>query len=188
MRTPPGSALSHQSVEDDQQLPHTRNQRHHLLGLSGLNESLVEFLDGGLAARSDQGSHVERASLRLALPPHTVRRPLKVRESSLRGATPTRAESSLGEREPSSGSSARSVLQSTRPTPGTLLKRASFSLRVGLFSMVSSRSRSVRESSFSSHLMWASMRPQTALEVLAPRRFFSAVIIWMICLLLARIS
>src|SRR5215218_11184680 len=115
MRTPPGSALSHQSVEDDQQLPHTRN-RHHLLGLSGLNESLVEFLDGGIEARSDQGSHVESASLTLALPPHTVRRPLKVRESPLRGATPTRAESSLGEREPSSGSSARSVLQSTRPT------------------------------------------------------------------------
>src|SRR5215207_5746802 len=61
MRTPPGSALSHQSVEDDQQLPHTRNQRH-LLGLSGLNESLVEFLDGGIEARSDQGSHVERFS------------------------------------------------------------------------------------------------------------------------------
>src|SRR5215216_4722972 len=82
MRTPPGSALSHQSVEDDQQLPHTRNQRH-LLGLSGLNESLVEFLDGGIEARSDQGSHVERFSNPR---PHTVRRPLKVPESRLRGA------------------------------------------------------------------------------------------------------
>src|SRR5215207_5355784 len=69
MRTPPGSALSHQSVEDDQQLPHTRNQRH-LLGLSGLNESLVEFLDGGIEARSDQGSHVERFSNPRPAAPH----------------------------------------------------------------------------------------------------------------------
>src|SRR5215210_5886953 len=61
MRTPPGSALSHQSVEDREQLPHARNQRH-LLGLAGLNESLVELLDGGIEARSDQGSHVERFS------------------------------------------------------------------------------------------------------------------------------
>src|SRR5215216_1471403 len=180
MRTPPGSALSHQSVEDDQQLPHTRNQRH-LLGLSGLNESLVEFLDGGVEARSDQGSHVERFSNPRPAAPHRA-----TASQSARVAIERSEE--RRQREPSSGSSARSVLQSTGPTPGTLLKRASFSLRVGLFSMVSSRSRSVRESSFSSHLMWASMRPQTALEVLAPRRFFSAVIIWMICLLLARIS
>jgi hypothetical protein len=73
------------------------------------------------------------ASLTLALPPQTVRLPLKVPESLFAGATSTRAESSIGERQPSLRSSPRRILQSTRPTPGTLLRRASFSLRAGLF-------------------------------------------------------
>ena len=51
---------------------------------------------------------------------------------------------------------------STIPTPGTLLSRSSFSLKVGLHSMVSSRSWSVRASSFSSHRMCARMRLPTA--------------------------
>jgi hypothetical protein len=127
MRTPPGSALSHHRIEDHQQLPHAPNQRN-LLGLAGLNESLVELLDGGIEARSDQGSHLEHFSNPGPVPPQTLRRPLKVPESRLRGATPTRAESSLGEREPSSGNSARRVLQSTGPTPGTLFKEEPRSL------------------------------------------------------------
>jgi hypothetical protein len=59
MRTPPGSTVSHHGVEDHQQLPHARHQRHLLLGLAGLNESFVELLDGGIEAGGDQGSHVE---------------------------------------------------------------------------------------------------------------------------------
>src|SRR5829696_116350 len=58
MRTPPGSALSHHRVEDHQELPHTRNQSH-LLGLAGRHQPFVELPDGGIEARSDQGSHVE---------------------------------------------------------------------------------------------------------------------------------
>src|SRR3954453_3228014 len=59
MRTPPGSTVSHHGVEDHQQLPHARHQRHLLLGLACLNESFVELLDGGIEVRGDQGSHVE---------------------------------------------------------------------------------------------------------------------------------
>lgn len=59
MRTPPGSTLSHHRIEDHQQLSHAGHQSH-LLGLAGRHESLVELLDGGVEARSDQGSHVER--------------------------------------------------------------------------------------------------------------------------------
>src|SRR5215210_7605938 len=59
MRTPPGSTVSHHGVEDDQQLPHARHQRHRLLGLAAGHESTVKLLDGGIEARSDQGSHVE---------------------------------------------------------------------------------------------------------------------------------
>src|SRR5829696_784177 len=61
MRRPPGSTISHHRVEDDQQLPHARYQSH-LLGLAGGQKALVELPYGGIEARSDQGSHVERLS------------------------------------------------------------------------------------------------------------------------------
>src|SRR5215210_2718346 len=148
MRTPPGSTVSHHGVEDHQELPHARYQSHRLLGLAGLNESTVELLDGGIEARSDQGSHVECFSNSCPTAPYGASASQSARVAVERSDPYESRESSLGEREPSSGSSARSVLQSTGPTPGTLLRRASFALpEGGLFSMVSSRSRSVRASS-----------------------------------------
>src|ERR687890_2143776 len=114
------------------------------------------------------------AALAVALPPHTARFPRKAPESLLSGATPTKAASCLGGRLPSSGSSAKSVLATTGPTPGTPRKSSSFLRQVGLSLIASSRSRSVRESSFSNHLTCASMRRRTVLVVAAPRRLFSA--------------
>lgn len=74
------------------------------------------------------------------------------------------------------------VLAKTGPTPGTLLKKsASFSPKAGLLSIAASRSRSVLESSFWSHLMWSLMRLATGLGA-EDRRLFSAAIIPSSCL------
>jgi hypothetical protein len=81
MRAPPGSTVSEYGVEDHEQLPHARHQSH-LLGLADLNESFVELLHGGVESRGDQGSHAEYLPKTFALPPHTVRLPLKVPEES----------------------------------------------------------------------------------------------------------
>src|SRR5215203_6910802 len=75
------------------------------------------------------------AALTVALPPHTARLPRKTPESLLSGATPTKAASCLGGRLPSSGSSAKSVLATTGPTPGTPRKSSSFSRQVGLLAI-----------------------------------------------------
>lgn len=76
------------------------------------------------------------AALTVALPPHTARLPRKAPESLLSGATPTKAASCLGGRLPSSGSSAKSVLATTDPTPGTPRKSSSFSRQqVGLLAI-----------------------------------------------------
>jgi hypothetical protein len=58
MRTPPDSTISHQSVEDREQLPHARNQRH-LLGLPGGEEAFIELPNERVVSGSDQGAHVE---------------------------------------------------------------------------------------------------------------------------------
>lgn len=75
-----------------------------------------------------------------ALPPQTARLPLKAPESRFRGATPTRAASRLRESVPNSGSSAKSVLERTGPTPGTLLNSASFSRKAALSLIAPSKS------------------------------------------------
>src|SRR5215203_1091022 len=116
MRTPPGGTITHHSVEDGEQLPHARHQSH-LLRLASGQEALVERSDDGVAATGDQRSHLERFSDPLSTAPYAPRA-LMMPESQLRGATPTKAESSMGVREPSSGSSARSVRHSTGSTPG----------------------------------------------------------------------
>jgi hypothetical protein len=58
MRAPPISTIPHQGVEDRKQLPHARHQRN-LLRLTRAQESLVELLDGGVVAGSDQSAHVQ---------------------------------------------------------------------------------------------------------------------------------
>jgi hypothetical protein len=57
MRTPPGSTLPHQGVEDHQELPHARHKSH-LLGLAGAQMTCLERPDGAIVAASDQGCHV----------------------------------------------------------------------------------------------------------------------------------
>jgi hypothetical protein len=71
MRTPPNGAITHQSVEDREQLPHARHQGH-LLGLAGGHEPLVEPLDGGVVARGDQSTHVKGGSDRGSAAPHLL--------------------------------------------------------------------------------------------------------------------
>src|SRR5215211_7808554 len=96
-----------------------------------------------------------RVALTGALPPHTSRLPLIFPESRLKGATPTKDERRLWVMVPSSGSSAKSVLASTGPTPGTLLSSCSLRRQTSLCWTASWSSRSVRSSSFSSQRMWA---------------------------------
>src|SRR5215213_5308243 len=150
VRRPPGSTVFEDGVEDREQLAHAGHQCH-LLRFAGCQKTLVEFLHYRVAAGATR-SPMYSAARTSALPPHTLRRPRRVPESRLRGATPTRAASRLCVSVPSSGTPASRVRARTGPTPGTLLKSASFSPRAGLFSIAASRSRSVRESSFSSHL------------------------------------
>ena len=75
-----------------------------------------------------------------ALPPQTIRLPLKEPLSLLRGATPTRAAICPRLKLPSSGRWAISVEQSTRPTPGTLRRRSSRARHMGVERISSSRS------------------------------------------------
>ena len=69
MRTPPDSTIPHQSIENREQLPHARHQSH-LLRFAGGKEPLVELLDGGIVAASDQSSHVEGRPHRSPATPH----------------------------------------------------------------------------------------------------------------------
>jgi hypothetical protein len=64
-----------------------------------------------------------------ALPPHTLRRPRRVPESRLRGATPTKAASRLCVSVPSSGTPANRVRARTGPTPGSLVLALAPALR-----------------------------------------------------------
>jgi hypothetical protein len=78
-------------------------------------------------------------------------------------------------RPPSSANSARSVLASTGPTPGTRRAKAlrSHARSGSLRSPRRGQNRGVLSSSFSSHRTCASIRLRTGLVVAAPKRFFS---------------
>src|SRR3954451_7166652 len=163
VRNPPRSTVFEDGVEDREQLAHAGHQGH-LLRFAGRYKTLVEFLHDRVAARAAQRAHVQQGRSDVDPPsPHATTRPRSVPESRLSGATPTRAASRLCVSVPSSGTPANRVRARTGPTPGTLLKSTSFSPRAGLLSIAASRSRSVRESSFSSHLTWALMRLDTGL-------------------------
>src|SRR5215207_5215551 len=150
VRRPPGSTVFEDGVEDREQLAHAGHQRH-LLRFAGRQKTLVEFLHYRVAAGGDQGAHIQRPSDLGPPSPHATTA-AQGAESRLSGATPTRAATRLWVSVPSSGTPASRVRARTGPTPGTLLRSASFSPKAGLLSIAASRSRSVRESSFSSHL------------------------------------
>src|SRR5687768_17269530 len=118
VRSSPGSTVFEDGVEDREQLAHAGHQCY-LLRFAGRQKTLVEFLHYRVAARGDQGAHVQRRSdvgPSSPLPPHTLRRPRRVPESRFRGATPTRAATRLWVSVPSSGTPASRVRASTGPT------------------------------------------------------------------------
>jgi hypothetical protein len=61
VRIPPGSPVFEDGVEDREQLAHAGHQSH-LLRFAGRQETLVEFPYDRVAARGDQGAHVQRRS------------------------------------------------------------------------------------------------------------------------------
>jgi hypothetical protein len=141
LRKSPRSTVFEDGVEDREQLAHAGHQCH-LLRFARRQKSLVESPYHRVAARGEQGAHVERPARTSALPPHTLRRPRRVPESRFRGATPTRAATRLCVSVPSSGTPANRVRATTAgPTPGTLRSSASFSPRTGLLSIAASRDR-----------------------------------------------
>ena len=73
-----------------------------------------------------------REARTLARPPQTVRLPLIVPLSRLKGATPTSAAICRWPSVPSSGRKARSVRETCSPTPGTVRRSLSFSRHMGL--------------------------------------------------------
>src|SRR4051812_43493094 len=61
LRGPPGGAGAQDGVEDHHQLAHGGGERE-LLGLTGLEQALVEVANGGVEAARHQGRHVERGA------------------------------------------------------------------------------------------------------------------------------
>src|SRR3954470_19625449 len=189
MKRPPGGAVFKNRVEDGEQLAHAGYQRYHLRFAPGA-QSLVELLDGWVEACGHQGSHVQNLPHALSSAPY---RPTPAQRA---GVSVERSDTHQGcqllgikfSTTQLGQLSARRVLARTGPTPGTLLSSSSFSRQMALARIVSSRSESVLSSSFSSHRMCASIRFLTGLLAVAPRRFFSAVIISTIWRLLARIA
>src|SRR6187551_2380246 len=84
-----------------------------------------------------------------------ARRPRSVPLSRLKGATPARAAICLRPRLPSSGSSAIRVDAVTRPTPGGLSSRSTFSSQIGVCLIVWSTSYSLIASAFCRYSMCA---------------------------------
>src|SRR5207245_1532668 len=57
----PGGVSARHGIEDRQEFPHARDQRH-LRGLSGSPEALVEDANEGIAARGGNGGHVQHSA------------------------------------------------------------------------------------------------------------------------------
>jgi hypothetical protein len=120
MKRPPRGTVLEQRIQDGEQLAHAGDEGH-LLGLAGCQQPLIELTNGRIETGSHQSTMYKAARTR-ARPPHTTRCPRRVPESRFKGATPTKAARRFRSSVPSSGSSANSVLASTGPTPGTLLR------------------------------------------------------------------
>jgi hypothetical protein len=168
------------SVEDREQLAHAGHQGN-LLGFAGRQKTLVEFLHYRVATRGDQGAHVQRSSDLGSTSPHATMAAQGARVAVERSDPNQGGHSLVRERAQLGHSSQSRVRARTGPTPGTLRRSASFSPKAGLLSITASRSPSVRESSFWSHLMWALMRLATGLAA-EDRLLFSAAIIPSSCL------
>src|SRR5215210_2851991 len=145
LRRPPRGAVFEDSVEDREQLAHAGHQGN-LLGFAGRQKTLVEFLHYRVATRGDQGAHVQRSSDLGSPSPHATMAAQSARVAVERSDPNQGGYSLLWVSVPSSGTPANRVRATIGPTPGTLLKSASFSPKAGLLSIAASRSPSVRES------------------------------------------
>ena len=127
----PASLVADHDIDDRQQLPHRRRQRY-LLCLARRAQPGVELLDDRICdvwpLMWPYTAHCAPISCR----PTSCALPLNSPLSLLNGATPTREAISLRFRRPNSGSSAMITLDTTGPTPGTLVSRSSLALHTGL--------------------------------------------------------
>ena len=165
---------SDHEIEYGEELAHAGGQGQ-FLGFACGAKTLVEGSEDRIEPGGHQGSHVQ-GSPYLTRPPHTLRFPLMVPLSRLKGATPTRAAISARFKVPSSGRSDKRVMDRTGPTPGVLRSSWSLSLQMGEERMKSpkSRSRSARLSSNHRMCSWTLGRIR---RPAVRSRFFSAVII-----------
>src|SRR5215218_9971315 len=97
MRAPPDSTISHQSVENREQLPHARHQSH-LLGLARREEAFIELPNDRVVSGGDQSPHVEGGPHRSPASPYL---PLAASVAGVTvegGDANQRAQSLVGER------------------------------------------------------------------------------------------
>ena len=126
----PRAVVSNDDVEYGQELAHGRGQSD-FLDLPCFAQPLVEDLDHRIVSTGYECSHVQGSTHRASATPHR-RLPLNSPLSLLNGATPTSAAICFRFSCPSSGSSDMIVLDTTLPTPGTLLKRSSLILQISV--------------------------------------------------------
>ncbi len=97
----PRRAMFEDGVKNDEKFAHTSDQGH-LFRFTGRQQLLVEVADDRVVTAAHQRCHIERARTR-ERPPQTVRWPLRVPLSRLKGATPTRAAICRRSSVPNSG-------------------------------------------------------------------------------------
>src|SRR5215217_9724365 len=187
MKRPPRGTVLEQRIQDGEQLAHAGDEGHLLLGLAGCQQPLIELTNGRIETGTHQSTHVQSRPHPRSSAPH---RPMPAQSAgvAVQGSDANQGGQAFSVECAQLGSSANSVLASTRPTPGTLLSKASLSRHARLPLIASSRSPSMRSSSLSSHRTCASMRFFTDSLVAVPRRFLSAVSMPTIWRLLASTS
>ncbi len=182
--------VAHHGVARDQQLPHARHQRH-LFRLPPVEQPIVERPDRRVPPHRRERRHrrwdITVARRPYARPTAPHRAPARsIPLSRLSGATPTSAAISRRFSRPSSDSSARRVVASTRPTPGMPRRRSrgrlpsSFARHAGLVRIAASRLSSTAASSCSSHRTCLAKLALTADEALGAR-FSSTTSMWRSC-------
>ena len=144
-------SVSEHGVQNGEDLAGGGDQANHFW-LTCREQTLIETLQGSIAADRRQGSHVECGAQRR---PAAANDALALPTAGLagEGSKPARLAISRRFRVPSSGTSARSVRASVLPIPGKVTRRSSFSRQAGEPRTSVSISPSISGSSFSSDLM-----------------------------------
>ena len=144
-------------VEYDQQLSEAGGESH-LFRLPRSTEALVEVAKDRVVPDSHQRSHIQGSAQWVLAQPHTVRFPRRVPLSRLKGATPTRAATSLPLMLPNSGRRVITVAVTIGPIPGTPRSSLASSCHKGLERRKSPWSRSNSFNWARSHLTLTSIR------------------------------